>query len=199
MTTGEGGMITTGDAAWADRLRSLRNQGRDDERVWLNHVRLGFNYRLDEMSAALGLSQLQRLERLLAKRDHVAECYGRLLQTVEGASTIGPAATTTRLSWFVYPVRLSEEIDRDQVIASLEEDGVPTRVYFQPIHLQAYFARQFGYRCGDFPVTERIAASILALPFHANMPEAHVEEVVEALRRAIAVARRRAPVAAHSQ
>jgi perosamine synthetase len=199
MTTGEGGMITTDDAEWAARLRSLRNQGRDDGRTWLNHVRLGFNYRLNEMSSALGLSQLRRLDQLLAMRDEVAQCYGQLLKTVPGVSCLQVVPSTTRLSWFVYVVRFDPGIDRDQVIDCLEQDGIPSRVYFRPVHLQPYLTRRFGYKPGDFPVTERIADSVLALPFHANMPVDDVEQVVAALRKAVTIARRPAAPAMAAQ
>jgi perosamine synthetase len=181
MTTGEGGMIVTDDAAFARVLRSLCNQGRDDEGTWMNHVRLGYNYRLDEMSAALGLSQLRRLDSILDRRARVAAQYNERLSRVEGVRIHHVATETTRMSWFVYVIRLDERVDRVALMAALEEDGIPTRPYFVPIHLQPLYRERFGYRPGDFPVTERVATSTLALPFFTDMDEAQVDFVCERL------------------
>ena len=152
---------------------------------WLRHDHLGFNYRLDEMSAALGLSQLARVEELLHRRDEVASLYAERVRDIPGVALLSPMETTTRLSWFVLIVRLSEGIRRDQVMEYLQERGVPSRTYFSPIHLQPYFVKNFGFREGDFPITERVAKSTMALPFHPNMPLADVEYVVTALKMAI--------------
>jgi perosamine synthetase len=188
MTTGEGAIITTDDARWVVLLQSLRNQGRDEMGTWLRHVRLGYNYRLDELSAALGLAQIERIEELLVKRERVAAAYGALLAAVPGVEPLRPVPSTTRLSWFVYVVRLAPWIDRDRVIARLAAVGVPARPYFVPIHLQPFYRDRFGYHEGDFPVTERVAASTLALPFHANLPDDQVAHVASALRAAVAAA-----------
>ena len=185
ITMGEGGVIVTNDPKWAATFRILRNQGRIEMGSWLRHERLGFNYRLDEMSAALGLSQLARLEELLHRRDKVASMYAEQLADIPGVTLLSPVETTTRLSWFVLIVRLSEGINRDQVIRHLQERGIPSRTYFSPIHLQPYFVETFGFREGDFPVAERVARSTLALPFHANMPPADVDYVATGLRMAI--------------
>jgi dTDP-4-amino-4,6-dideoxygalactose transaminase len=185
MTMGEGGIVTTDDPRWAARLRSLRNQGRDEMGTWLHHPHLGFNYRLDEMSAALGLSQLSRIDRMLASRARVAASYRERLQDVPGVTLFSPMPTTTRLSWFVLIVRLAEWIARDEVIAHLHEFGIPSRTYFSPIHLQPFLRERFGYREGDFPVTERVANTTLALPFHANMAEAEIAHVADCLKRAV--------------
>jgi perosamine synthetase len=190
MTTGEGAVITTDDAAWAELFRSLRNQGRDEMGTWLRHVRLGYNYRLDELSAALGLAQIERIDELLTKRDRVAASYGGRLRQVPGVEPLRAVRATTRLSWFVYVVRLAPEIDRDAVIADLDRAGVPARSYFTPIHLQPFYRERFGYAEGDFPVAERVAASTVALPFHANLPEEQIEYVVGALAGAISRAAR---------
>jgi perosamine synthetase len=190
MTTGEGAVITTDDAAWAELFRSLRNQGRDEMGTWLRHVRLGYNYRLDELSAALGLAQIERIDELLTKRDRVAAIYGGRLRQVPGVEPLRAVRATTRLSWFVYVVRLAPEIDRDAVIADLDRAGVPARSYFTPIHLQPFYRERFGYAEGDFPVAERVAASTVALPFHANLPEEQIEYVVGALAGAISRAAR---------
>lgn len=182
MTTGEGGIIVTDREDWAALFRSLRNQGRDVHDAWLSHSRLGYNYRMDEMSAALGLAQLGRIEELLSKRERVAQWYNERLRDVEGVQIPYIAPTTTRMSWFVYVIRLAPEINRDRVMAELEKRGIPSRPYFPCIHLQPFYRERFGYREGDFPVAERISRSSLALPFHGNMQEAEIDLVCEALR-----------------
>jgi len=181
ITTGEGGMIVTDNDHWANLFRSLRNQGRDVHDAWLNHTRLGYNYRLDEMSAALGLAQLGRIEELLAKRERVAQMYNERLREVEGVTIPYIAPETTRMSWFVYVIRLAPEIDRHAVMAALKERGIPSRPYFTPIHLQPFYRERFGYREGDLPVTEAVARSVLALPFSGVMTEEQVEYVCENL------------------
>jgi perosamine synthetase len=186
MTAGEGGMIVTAREDWAALFRSLRNQGRDVFDAWLNHTRLGYNYRLDEMSAALGLSQLSRIEELLAKREHVAQQYSQRLAGVEGVQTPAIASATARMSWFVYVVRISPEIGRDRVMCRLRERGIPSRPYFTPIHLQPFYAQRFGYRRSDFPVTEEAGDTCLALPFSGVMTEDQVELVCASLRAALA-------------
>jgi perosamine synthetase len=188
MTMGEGGVITTDDREWAELMVSLRNQGRSEMGTWLHHDRLGFNYRLDEMSAALGISQLARIEESLRRRDAVATLYRDRLKSVRGVTMLQPDQTTTRLSWFVMAIRLADGIDRNAVIDNLRRRGVPSRTYFSPIHLQPYFKEQFQYQSGDFPVAERVAKSIIALPFHSNMPAADVDYVAACLADAVRVA-----------
>ena len=181
MTTGEGGMIVTDRDDWDALFRSLRNQGRDVQDAWLNHSRLGYNYRMDEMSAALGLAQLGRIEELLSKRERVAQWYNERLKDVESVQVPYVASTTTRMSWFVYVIRLAPEIGRNAVMAALEERGIPSRPYFTPIHLQPFYRERFGYREGDFPITESVARSTLALPFSSVMTEEQLEYVCEQL------------------
>ena len=185
VTTGEGGMIVTDRDDWDALFRSLRNQGRDVFDAWLNHTRLGYNYRLDEMSAALGLAQLGRIEELLAKRERVAGWYNERLADVEGVHIPYVAPTTTRMSWFVYVIRLASEIDRNAVMAALEEQGIPSRPYFTPIHLQPFYREMFGYSEGNFPITEAVARSALALPFSSVMTEEQVEYVCEHLAQIV--------------
>jgi perosamine synthetase len=186
MTTGEGGIIVTDRDDWNALFRSLRNQGRDASHAWLCHARLGYNYRLDELSAALGVAQLQRIEGLLQKRERVAQMYNERLAEIDGVTLPFVAATTTRLSWFVYVIRLSQGIDRDTVMEKLEKRGIPSRPYFTPIHLQPFYRQMFGYQVGDFPVTERVAERVLALPFYGGMEEEKVDYVCVNLRDAIA-------------
>lgn len=185
MTTGEGGMIVTSDDDWANLFRSLRNQGRDVFDAWLNHTRLGYNYRLDEMSAALGQVQIERIEELLAKREQVAGWYNERLAGVELIERPFIADTTTRMSWFVYVVRIQRPANRDEVMRRLAEVGIPSRPYFTPIHLQPFYRNTFGYQRGDFPVTERLGDVSLALPFSGVMTEAEVDYVCEQLARVV--------------
>jgi len=177
MTTGEGGMIVTLHREWDQLFRSLRNQGRDVFDGWLTHTRLGYNYRLDELSAALGVSQLSRIDELLAKRARVADWYDEGLSNEEHVRRPWIAPTTTRMSWFVYVIQLSQSLDRRAVMASLEARGVPTRPYFTPIHLQPFYVERFGYRRGQFPVAELLGDTCLALPFSGSMTEAEVAHV----------------------
>lgn len=182
MTTGEGGMIVTDRADWDTLFRSLRNQGRDVFDAWLNHTRLGYNYRLDEMSAALGLAQMGRIEELLAKRERVAHWYNERLANEELIRVPYIAPSTTRMSWFVYVVRIQPPAARDGVVRRLAAQGIPSRPYFTPIHLQPFYRERFGYARGDFPVTEYLGDISLALPFSSVMTEAQVDFVCERLR-----------------
>lgn len=184
MTTGEGGMIVTDDATLAALCRSLRNQGRGEMGAWLHHERLGFNYRMDELSAALGVSQIRRLDTFLAKRARVAQMYAERLVAFDWVRTQVVRRDVT-MSWFVYAVTLSPEVDRDAVVESLASQGIPSRVYFSPLHLQPYIRERFGTRDGMLPVTEDVARRTLALPFHNNLTEAQVERAVKALGRAV--------------
>jgi perosamine synthetase len=185
ITTGEGGVVVTDDKHWAAQLRSLRNQGRWAMGGWLDHDQIGFNFRLDEMSAALGWSQLARIDALLALRREVAEKYTANLTDIPGARPLVPPPDTTRMSWFVYPVRLEPGLPRNEIAEHLRASGIPTRNYFPPIHLQPFYRERFGYRAGQFPVTERISGEILALPFHARLSDEEIERVCTGLRQAI--------------
>ncbi len=179
ITTGEGGLIITDDPNAADFMRALRNQGRAPGDTWLQHTHLGYNYRLDEMSAALGLSQLERLDELLQRRDQVAAWYNGHLAEINGVAAPFIAETTTRVSWFVYVIRLDSGVDRDKLAQRLDEQGVPVRPYFSPIHLQPYMHQMFGYQRGDYPVTEDLGNRSLALPFSGTMTEAEVAGVCQ--------------------
>ncbi len=185
MTTGEGGIITTDDDEWAATFRSLRNQGRTRMGTWLHHEEMGFNYRLNEMSAALGYSQISRIDTLLEQRSKVAALYLEHLRQVPGIRLLSPPSTTTRMSWFVMIVRLEPGVSRNGVIDYLDSCGIPSRPYFTPIHLQPFFRDRFGYQPGDFPVTERVAGSTLALPFHNNMTADDIEYVASCLKAAV--------------
>lgn len=186
ITTGEGGCITTDDADLAARCRSLRNQGRaDDGRM--EHVRLGYNYRLDELSAALGRVQVERLDELLAaRRDVAARYHDALAPLSDDLVRPGEAAQTgTTRSWFVYVIRLRDHFAagaRDRLMDELQDRGIGCAPYFPAIHLQPYYRERFGYERGDFPVCEHTADRTLALPFHPQLPPGAVHRVASALK-----------------
>jgi perosamine synthetase len=184
ITTGEGGAVTTGSSVEAELLRSLRNQGRLETSSWLQHGRLGFNYRLDDISAALGVGQVERLDRILEARAEVAERYGRLLTGLDLEPPLADDADHVR-SWFVYVVKLPAGVDRDGVIARLAGDGVACAPYLPSIHLQSYMRERFGFSEGLCPVSEDASARTLAIPFHARLPREDQDRVVEALRLAL--------------
>lgn len=181
MTTAEGGVVVTDRDEIAEMVRALRNQGRAPGDTWLQHTHLGYNYRLTELSAALGRSQMERLDTLLQNRERVARWYTERLAQIDGIEVPKILDVTTRMSWFVYVIRLSEGLDQSEVAEALAQRGVPSRPYFAPIHLQPYFKERFGYRQGDYPVTEDLGARSLALPFSGVMPEEDVEYVCKAI------------------
>ncbi len=181
MTTGEGAVIVTDDPEAAQMFRALRNQGRAPGDTWLQHTYLGYNYRLDEMSATLGCVQLERIEMLLEKRARVAGWYNERMAGIPGVTPLTISPYTTRMSWFVYVVRFSTSASRDRVAAGLQASGIPNRPYFAPIHLQPYMVERFGYRPGDFPVAEDLGARSLALPFSGVMTEDQVSIVCDTL------------------
>jgi dTDP-4-amino-4,6-dideoxygalactose transaminase len=186
ITTGEGGIVVTNDDEADHYIRALRSQGRAPGDTWLQHTFMGYNYRMDEMSAALGLAQMGRIEELINKRQKVAEWYEERLSEINGVEVPVVVKETTRMSWFVYVVRFDAAINRDQLAEKLKERGIPVRPYFIPIHLQPYMMEQFGYRRGDFPVTEDLGDRGLSLPFSGVMTEDQVEIVCETLRDCIA-------------
>jgi dTDP-4-amino-4,6-dideoxygalactose transaminase len=184
ITTGEGGMVMTDDPAIAEAIESLRNQGRDSDGTWLRHVRIGYNYRLDELSAAIGVAQIERLATLRAGRDRVVAAYAAALAD-EDRVRLPSSGPGESVDWFVYVVRLDASLDRDAVMDGLAARGIPARPYFSPIHLQPAYQERFGFREGEFPVTERIARTTLALPFSSRMTEGEVDLVATALREAM--------------
>jgi perosamine synthetase len=184
LTTGEGGAIVPRDAADAERLRSERNQGRAPDMGWLDHGGLGFNYRLSDLAAALGVAQLEKLDAMLEARAAVAARYAAGLAAVEGVEAPIAGRGSERRSWFVYVVRLAEGIDRDAAIARLAEGGIAAKAYLPCIHLFPHLREQ-GWREGQFPVAEAASARSLALPFFPAMTEAQVARVCEALAEAL--------------
>jgi perosamine synthetase len=183
ITTGEGGCITTDDASLARRCRSLRNQGRADD-ARMRHDRLGYNYRLDEMSAALGIAQLDRLDTLLDRRTAVADLYRNALAPLSNDIALPARPTETERSWFVYVIRLRDhfaEDARDQLMDHLQAEGIGCAPYFPAIHLQPYYRDRFGFASDDFPTCERVSARTLALPFYGSMRQEEVGRVADAL------------------
>jgi perosamine synthetase len=186
MTTGEGGMVTTHSEEEWRLLKSLRNQGRADGGGWLDHARLGYNYRIDDIRAALGIGQLEKLDRILSLRAAAAAHYTELLRDVDGVETpLADDADHVR-SWFVYVVKLDAGIDREEVIASLEREGIASSRYLPSIHLQAYMRERYGFREGMCPVSENLSRRTLALPFFAQIEAEDQRRVVDALRAALA-------------
>lgn len=182
MTTGEGGIICTDDDELAAACRGMRNQGRSATGAWLEHERLGFNYRIDEMSAALGVSQLRRLPTFLQKRKLVADRYARSLARLPEIE-LPSVRRDVDMSWFVYVVKLPEGCDRDAVIRGMERRGIPARGYFSPMHGQAYL-RQYA-PAGGLPVTDALAKRTIALPFHNQLTSEEIEIVVETLEASV--------------
>jgi len=185
ITTGEGGVIVTDNEGLAKLARSMRNQGRGESGEWLDHERLGYNFRMDELSAALGCSQMERIEEILDKREKVAGMYEEKLTGVEEVQVPFIADYVNKMSWFVYVVRLKRGIDRNKVLKCLNEEGVQCKPYFTPIHLQPFYRKMFGYKEGDFPVTEDVAGRTIALPFFNNLKEEQIDYVVEKLKEGI--------------
>lgn len=183
ITTAEGGLVVTNDDKAAAMVRSLRNQGRAEGDTWLAHTFLGYNYRMDEMSAALGTVQMSRIDELIRKRGQVADWYREELADIEEIEMPYTAATTTRDSWFVYVIRVKDADRRDEVGQKLKALGVPVRPYFSPIHLQPYMQERFGYEPGRFPVTEDLGRRGLAIPFSGMMTREQVHTVGSALRQ----------------
>ncbi len=182
MTTGEGGVVTTADPAVKARMDSERNQGRAADMGWLDHDRLGFNYRLSDIACALGLAQLQRLDGLLADRARVAAWYRETLDEIEGLALPCEDAGGNRRGWFVFVVQLPRGVDRDETVRALGEHGIPSKPYFPAIHLMSFYRRQFGHHAGQFPVCEDVAARSIALPFFPEMTEGQVARVAAELR-----------------
>lgn len=185
ITTGEGGMIVTDDPALATMCRSLRNQGRDADGGWLAHSRLGYNYRISDINCAMGIVQLGRIDEIIAARKRVVTLYRERLAD-ESRIRLQEVRRDVEMSWFVFVVRLVDEYDqkdRDRILKTLSDRGIGCSNYFAPIHLQPFYVERFGYKPGDFPVCEALAARTIALPFHHELTEADVDAVCAELRR----------------
>ncbi len=187
ITTGEGGMIVTDDENIYRLCRSMRNQGRSDNESWLQHERLGYNYRLSDINCALGIAQLERIDEILAKRERVARLYNERLKKIEEL-IIPQLENNKKISWFVYVVRLTDKYsmeDRDLILNKLREKGIGCSNYFTPIHLQPFYRKMFGYKKGDFPITEKISERTIALPFYNNLREKQIDYICENLKKII--------------
>jgi perosamine synthetase len=185
LTTGEGGMVTVADAAMKERIDSERNQGRAPDMGWLDHDRLGFNYRLTDIVCAIGLVQLGRLEGMLADRARVAGWYREALAGIEGLGLPCADDGGDRRGWFVFVVQVPHGNDRDDVIHALRARGVQSKPYLPAIHLMSFYRERFGHREGELPVCEDVAARSVALPFFPEMTERQVERVAAALTEAV--------------
>ncbi len=182
ITTGEGGVLVTDNEELAIAARSLRSQGRGISGEWLDHDRLGYNYRMDELAAALGCSQMERIEEILNKRAKVAEVYNQKLAGMDEVQVPYISPDTSRMSWFVYVIRLAHGINREKVMDYLNKQGVQCKPYFTPIHLQPFYVDMFGYKKGDFPITEDVSSRTIALPFFTNLQEEQMDYVVEKVK-----------------
>ncbi len=185
ITTGEGGMITLADGAVKERIDSERNQGRAPDMGWLDHDRLGFNYRLSDIACALGIAQLDRLDEMLEARARVASLYCEALAGVEGLQLPCPDHGGSVRGWFVFVVQLPVGVDRDEAVRSLAAEGIQRKPYLPAIHLMSFYRERYGHREGEFPVCEDVAARSIALPFFPEMTEGQVGRVAQALRAVI--------------
>ncbi|MCW3005718.1 MAG: Glutamine--scyllo-inositol transaminase [Solirubrobacterales bacterium] len=181
MTTGEGGIVATRDPALKQRLDSERNQGRAPDMDWLDHDRLGFNYRLNDLSCALGIVQLDRLDGMLADRARVAASYREALAGIEDLTLPCEDADGDRRGWFVFVVQLPRRVDKDETIRALAAREIPAKPYFPAIHLMSYYRETYGHREGEFPVCEDVASRSIALPFFPAMTQSQVEQVGAAM------------------
>lgn len=185
LTTGEGGMVTFADRALKERIDSERNQGRAPDMGWLDHDRLGFNYRLSDIACALGLAQLERLPEMLAARARVAARYREALAGIEGLELPCADRAGNERGWFVFVVQLPREVDRDQTVRELATAGIQSKPYLPAIHLMSFYRDRFGHREGEFPICEDVAARSLALPFFPQMSEGQVGRVADGLSSAL--------------
>lgn len=186
IATGEGGMVLCADAQTKALIDSERNQGRAPDMGWLDHTRLGFNYRMSDVTAAIGIAQVAKLDEMLAARAKVAGWYTESLGAIDGVTTPLADAGAAKRSWFVYVVQLPTGADRPEVMERLKAEGISSKPYMPAIHLQPYFRERFGHAPGDFPIAEDIAERSLALPFYPSMRREEVDRAVSALERALA-------------
>ena len=187
ITTGEGGIILTDDHDLADMCVSLRNQGRSKDDNWLGHERMGYNFRLSDINCALGIVQLSRIEHIKVRRKQVAKWYQEMLAE-DNRITVPTELDGCDMSWFVFVVRLADSFSleqRDQILQQMRKRGIQVSNYFPPVHLQPFMVRKFGYKTGDFPITEKVSKSTIALPFYNNLTKDDVAIVCKALREVL--------------
>jgi perosamine synthetase len=181
LTTGEGGIITTNDEETYLLIKSLRNQGRDTTTSEIKQVRLGYNYRMSELNAALGFGQLKRLHDTISRRSQAASWYNEALSDIDEIRLPGYNSDSAP-SWFVYSISVQGE-HRDQLIHFLNQKGIQSKAYFSPcIHLQPYYRKRYGFIEGMFPVAERISSEMVAIPFFTQITKAEVQQVTEAIK-----------------
>lgn len=182
MTTGEGGMIVTNNKKIYKVCDSLRNQGRAKNDQWLNHKYLGYNYRLDEMSCALGISQLEKLDFMIKERRKVAGWYKKILATHSDLIQIPEIAEGNTHTWFVYVIKIkNKKVNRNLLIKSLKKVGVNTKPYLPSIHLFDFYKKMFGYKKGDFPIAEGVSSHSLALPIYIGLTKKDCECIINTL------------------
>ena len=186
ITTAEGGMIVTNNEKIAKLCQSMRNQGRDEGDAWLSHSRLGYNYRMSELSAALGVTQMERIEEILDKRRKVAEYYNEKLKEIKEINVL-QVSHDVKMSWFVYIIKLDDKTftrkDRDKIIQELNNRGINSRDYFPPIHLEPFYVDMFNHQEKDFPITEKVSGVTIALPFHNNLTQEEIDFVCKNLKK----------------
>lgn len=186
MTTGEGGMITTNNKKVYELCCSLRNQGRSENMQWLDHERLGYNYRMDEMSAALGIAQLNKLDFLINERRKIAALYTEQLLPHSDLVQVPAIGKNNSHTWFVYVALLkNKKLNRDKLIIELAKKGISTKPYLPSIHLFSFYKKQFGYKKGDFPISENVSQSALALPFYIGLKKDDIQYIVKTLAQTI--------------
>ncbi len=185
ITTGEGGLILTDSKKIYELCRSMRNQGRDSDNRIPGHLRLGYNYRLSDINCVLGMVQMQRVEEIIRKRERVAEYYNKKLGDIAGVTPLS-SLPNVKMSWFVYVVKLEKKFqkkDRDSIMKKLQQKGIACSIYFTPIHLQPFYKKEFGYKRGDFPVSESVSDRSIALPFYSNLKHKDIDYITENLSR----------------
>ncbi|MCF7844237.1 MAG: DegT/DnrJ/EryC1/StrS family aminotransferase [Kiritimatiellales bacterium] len=188
ITTGEGGMVVTDDEKIATAVRSMRNQGRNEESKFLSHDRLGYNYRISDINCALGISQLKRLPEFIQKRSAIFDWYEESLATLVDLVRTPMRQSGVEVSWFVYVVHLADRFgasDRNHLISYLKENGIGCNKYFPSIHLQSFYRDMFGYKEGAFPVSESASSSGIALPFYSNLSQEEVVNICNVLHNGI--------------
>jgi perosamine synthetase len=184
ITTGEGGLILTDSKKIYDLCRSMRNQGRDPDNRVVGHLRLGYNYRLSDINCALGIAQLQRLKDIIQKRERVAQYYNQKIRSI-GSITSLSSLSNVKMSWFVYVIKLQKGFnrkDRDSIMNKLQQRGISCSTYFIPIHLQPFYQKKFGYKRGDFPVSESVSDRSIALPFYSNLKRVDIDYITDSLK-----------------
>lgn len=187
ITTAEGGVIVTNNKKLAQLCESLRSQGRAITGFWLHHERLGYNYRMSELHAALGCVQMDRLDEIIKKRQKVAEMYNTALAGVKEVTIPYVDDAVSNMSWFVYVITVDKVIDRNKVMDYLKENGIGCRPYFTPIHVQPYMVEMFGYREEDYPIAADLGRRCIALPFFNDLKEEQVKYVVQKLQEALCI------------